>query len=252
MKIMTYNILNGGAGREQLILSVIQSIQPDIVILQEVYTPKFLQDLADALEMEPFFANGNQKRRVALLSHLPIRSVKSHHPILPIWRNVVASEIEYQPGQYLHLFGIHPKADLGIISEGWRWLEARQILSYVSAYENKPCLIAGDFNAIAPGDSIRMEMLPWWLKLKIRLQGNRAYHFSIQAYMAAGFTDCFRYLNQDEAGYTLPPPDPNSRLDYIFVNSALKLFLKRSWVVRQPSVVEDASDHYPVVAEFDF
>ena len=96
---MTYNILNGGAGREQLILSVIQSIQPDIVILQEVYTPKFLQDLADALEMEPFFANGNQKRRVALLSHLPIRSVKSHHPILPIWRNVVASEIEYQSGQ---------------------------------------------------------------------------------------------------------------------------------------------------------
>ena len=131
-------------------------------------------------------------------------------------------------------------------------MEARQILSYVSAYENKPCLIAGDFNAIAPGDSIRMEMLPWWLKLKMRLQGNRAYHFSIQAYLDAGFTDCFRYLNRDRAGYTLPPPEPNSGLDYIFINGVLKAFLKRCWIVHQPAVVENASDHYPVVAEFVF
>jgi endonuclease/exonuclease/phosphatase family metal-dependent hydrolase len=51
MKVMTYNILNGGVGREQDILEVIQSVQPDIAILQEVYTPDFLQDLGMALNM---------------------------------------------------------------------------------------------------------------------------------------------------------------------------------------------------------
>ena len=50
IKVMTYNILNGGIGREQAILDVIRSIQPDIVILQEVYTPDLLQNLGAALE----------------------------------------------------------------------------------------------------------------------------------------------------------------------------------------------------------
>ena len=93
--------------------------------------------------------------------------------------------------------------------------------------------------------------MPQWLKLKLWLQGNRAYHFSIREHLAAGFTDSFRHLNESEAGFTLPPPNPNSRLDYIFVNSVLKGYLRKRWVVRQSSVVENASAHYPVVAEFE-
>jgi endonuclease/exonuclease/phosphatase family metal-dependent hydrolase len=251
MKVMTYNILNGGVGREQAILEVIQSVQPDIVILQEVYTSEFLQVLGTALNMEPFFAAGNKKRRVALLSRLPIRSVRSHHPVFPIWRNVVEAKIEYQANKTLYVFGVHPKADLGIVSEWWRWWEAKHILKCVSPYVDKLCLIAGDFNAVAPGDSIAANKMPPWLKLKLWLQGNRTYHFSIREYMVAGFTDSFRHLNESEAGFTLPPPDPNSRLDYIFVTSGLKRYLKRCWVVREPLVVEKASDHYSVVAEFD-
>jgi len=251
MKVMTYNILNGGVGREQAILEVIQSVQPDIVILQEVYTPDFLQDLGTALNMEPFFATGNKKRRVALLSHLPIRSARSHHPLFPIWRNVVEAEIVYQPNKTLFVFGVHPKADLGIVSEWWRKWEAQHILKYVSLYSDKLCLVAGDFNAVAPGDSIGVNRMPQWLRLKLYLQGNRVYHFSIREYLAAGFTDSFRHLNESEAGFTLPPPDPNSRLDYIFVNGELSKYLKECWVVREPLVVEKASDHYPVVAEFD-
>ena len=156
MKVMTYNILNGGVGREQAILKVVQSIQPDIVILQEVYTSDFLQDLGTALNMEPFFATGIKKRRVALLSRLPIRSVRSHHPVFPIWRNVVEAEIEYQPNKTPYVFGVHPKADLGIVSEWWRWWEAKHILKYVSPYLDKRCLIAGDFNAIAPSSGMHL------------------------------------------------------------------------------------------------
>jgi len=251
MKVMSYNILNGGVGREQAILEVMQSVRPDIAILQEVYTPAFLQDLGAALDMEPFFATGNRKRRVALLSRLPIRSARSYHPVFPIWRNVVEAEIEYQPDKSLYVFGVHPKAELGIVSEWWRWWEAKHILRCVSPYSNTLCLIAGDFNAIAPGDSIVANTMPRWLRLKLWLQGNRTYQFSIREYIAADFTDSFRYLNEDEDGFTLPPPYPNSRLDYILVNSVLKAYLKKCWVVCEPLVVEIASDHYPVVAEFE-
>lgn len=249
---MTYNILNGGVGREQSILEVLQAVQPDIVILQEVYSPGFLQNLGTTLNMESFFASGNKKRRVALLSRLPIRSVKSHHPFLPIWRNVVEAEIEYQPNKILSVFGIHPKANLAIIWEWWRLWEAKHILKQASVHSNKPCLIAGDFNAIAPGDSIAMDTMPARLRLTLWLQGNRAYHLSIRAYLTAGFTDSFRYLNKLSNGFTLPPPHPNTRLDYILVNDVLKASLKNCWVVREPSAVRKASDHYPIVAEFEF
>ena len=248
---MTYNILDGGVGRERAIVEVIQSVQPDIVILQEVYTPDFLQELGTALKMKPFFVPGNKKRRVTLLCRLPIRSTRSYHPAFPIWHNVVEVEIECPSNKILYVFGVHLKADLGIISEWWRWWEAKYILKCVGPYSNKLCLIAGDFNAIAPGDSITRDTMPGWLKLKLWVQGNRAYGFSIGAYVVAGFTDSFRYLNEREAGFTLPPPHPNSRLDYIFVNGELKAYLHKCWVVRKPSVVERASDHYPVVAEFE-
>ena len=169
--------------------------------------------------MEPFFAAGSKKRRVSLLSRLPIRSIKSHYRDYRIWRNVVEAEIECQSDRILYLFGVHTKADLGIVSEWWRWREAKYILNLASPYLNGLCLIAGDFNAIAPGDPIRLNTMPHWLRLKLWLQGNRAYRFSIREYTAAGFTDSFRYLNKNEAGFTLPPPRPNSEIWIIFLST---------------------------------
>lgn len=252
MKVMTYNIWNGGEGREQSILEVIQSVQPDIVVLQEVYNSTFLQNLGMALNMHAYFGEGNRKRRVALLCRLPIRSVNSQHPASTIWNNVIEAEIECFPGSILKLFGIHAKANLGILWEWKRWQEAKYILGQANQHTDKPCLIAGDFNAIAPNDTVVTSRMPKWLKLTLCLQGNRVYRFSIRAYLQAGFTDSFRDLNNGEEGFTLPPPNPNARLDYILVNSVLKQYLKKCWVVREPFMVEKASDHYPVVAEFEF
>ena len=93
MKLMTYNIWNGGVGREQSILEVISSVQPDIVVLQEVYEAAFLDNLGTALNMQPFWVSGNRKRRVALLSRLPVLSLSSHHPAFPIWNNVIEASV---------------------------------------------------------------------------------------------------------------------------------------------------------------
>jgi exodeoxyribonuclease-3 len=140
---------------------------------------------------------------------------------------------------------------LGVVFEVLRWWEAKYVLSYLHHSHNTLCLIAGDFNAIAPGDKVNIDNMPNWLRWIIYLQGNRVYHFSIETFLSAGFIDCFRFLNSEE-GFTLPPPNPNSRLDYIFVNATMKAHLKKCWVVREPNSVNLASDHYPVMAEFSF
>jgi exonuclease III len=247
---MTYNILDGGEGRGAYLLEVLQAVQPDIAILQEVYQADFVQNLASALKMESFFAGGNRKRRVALLSRLPVISCQSYHRFPPIWRNVIEAGIEYQPSKKLWLFGVHPMANLSVLCECWRWWEAKRIIKRVKRHAAKLCLVAGDFNAIAPRDRVVMNRMPRWLRLTILFQGNRVYHFSVRKYLSAGITDCFRIMHPDDDGFTLPTPEPNSRLDYILVNDGLKQNLINCWVVREPPAVLKASDHYPVVAEF--
>jgi exonuclease III len=248
---MTYNILDGGEHRESLICEVIKEANPDVVILQEVYTEAFLKSLSRSLGMNYFMGSGNKQRKVALLSKLPVLSFQSYHPIIPIWRNFIDAEIEYEPGRTARLIGVHPMANLGIVFEIWRFWEIRHVSRHLRQYENLPCLIAGDFNAIAPRESVRIETMPNWLKWIIFLQGNRVYHFSLSKLLSAGFVDCFRSLNA-EKGFTLPPPNPNSRLDYVFVNATMRPYLRKCWVVREPNSVDSASDHYPVMAEFKF
>ena len=252
LRVMTYNILDGGENRESDILQVIQVATPDIVILQEVFTVEFLKSLSDSLGMSYYIGGGNKRRKVALLSHLPVRAFKSYHPLLPIWRNFIDAEIEYETNKSIRVIGVHPMANLSIIFELWRLWEAKHVLNHSQKFQNVPCLIAGDFNAIAPKDKIETRNMPKWLKSLIYLQGNRVYHFSIQAFLSAGFTDSFRLLNPTIDGFTLPPPNPNARLDYIFVNAKMKVHLRKCWVVREPNNVNQASDHYPVMAEFSF
>jgi|GEM_PF-256202 len=252
IRVMTYNILNGGERRENHIQEVIQAARPDVVVLQEVFTGDFLRVLAQSLEMEYFLGTGNAKHKVSLLSRFPIRTPASHHQAPPIWRNFIDVVIEYAPQRMFRLLGVHPIPNLGVLWELWRLWEAQHVIQHYRQYAHSPLLIAGDFNAIAPGDRIRTDTMPAWLKTILLLQGNRAYSFSIRAYLAAGLTDCFRYLHATEDGFTLPPPCPNTRLDYIFVNSPMKAFLVECWVVREPRAVLEASDHYPVMAEFRF
>ncbi len=250
LRVMTYNILDGGEGREEYLLEVLQAVRPDIAVLQEVFHEGFVQGLASALEMKAFLPCGNRKRRVALLSRLPVTSSTIYHYLPPMWRNVIKAEVEYQPHKRFRLFGIHPMANLSVICELWRWWEARRIIARVKPHAAEPCLVAGDFNAIAPSDRVLTNHMPGWLKLTILIQGNRVYHLSIRQYLAAGFIDCFRAAHPGDDGFTLPPPQPNSRLDYILVNDALKSHLVNCWVVREPPAILRASDHYPVVADF--
>jgi len=248
---MTYNILNGGEGRENYILSVVQAVNPDIVVFQEIDSEEFLKKLAHELYMGYFFfGNGNQKRRVAFISRYPVRSWQSNHSF-PTWRNFVEAEIEYQPSRIFRLIGVHPIANLSIIFEIWRWLEMASVIKRYQEYNHEACLIVGDFNAIAPYDQVLIELMPGWLKFILYLQGNRAYPFSIKRLLLAGFIDCYRFITTD-SGFTLPPPKPNTRLDYCFVNDKMQASLKNCWVVYEPPIVEKASDHYPVVAEFEF
>lgn len=250
-RVMTYNILDGGIGREAAILEVIRAVNPDVVVIQEVTDVKTLTFFAEALQMQSFIGKGNTKRKVALLSRLPVLDFKNHHPFFPVWNNVLEAEFQHRPEKSFRLIGVHLVAGPWIGFEFWRRLETNYLIKRYQPFLQQPFLIAGDFNAVAPDDVINIDRFPGRLKRVLWLQGNRIFHYSLQSLLSNGFIDSFRFINPGDHGFTIPPPQPNIRLDYIFVNEKMKKHLRNCWVVREPKSVVDASDHYPVVAEFN-
>jgi exonuclease III len=250
LRIVTYNILDGGLHRERAITSVPSACAPDIVILQEVMRPEFVVELVDFFGMESFVAIGNSQRHLGLLSRFPILSKQSHHSFPPIYNTILAASVSYETDKRLYLYGIHLYPHPLIFYELRRRWEVSVALRYAWQHQTVPCLMAGDFNAIAPGDKIAQELLPRRLRRMIALQGGRIFHFAIEKVLSAGFVDCFRHLHK-ENGFTLPTTQPDARLDYIFANPMMSQSLRNCYVATDIPEPKEASDHYPVVAEFE-
>ncbi len=250
LRVLTYNILDGGHGRESLIREVLQTHQPDVVFLQELFSPTFAHDLAQSLDMQYFFAEGNSRRHLALLSRLPILESRNYHPSPAIHRAILYAKLAGPFNEPLHVFGVHLAASPFFVMEGWRLWEVKTLLQLINPLRSELCLIAGDFNAFAPQDEINTARWPRWLRWLLALQGGWLPRHAIQRMLNAGLIDSFRSLHPEESGCTLPPPDPSVRLDYIFVNDSLRAHLQKCVVVHDPPAVLSASDHFPVLAEF--
>jgi hypothetical protein len=78
---MTYNIWNGGVGREASVLAVFQYVQPDVAVLQEVTKPELIETFARELGMEfAYWGPSRSTRGLALLSRLPVTTWQNHRP----------------------------------------------------------------------------------------------------------------------------------------------------------------------------
>ncbi|MCL4261726.1 MAG: endonuclease/exonuclease/phosphatase family protein [Anaerolineae bacterium] len=250
MRILTYNILDGGHGREHLILEVLQAHQPDVVFLQELFSPIIAHDLAQNLDMQYFFAEGNSRRHLALLSRLPIMESHSYHPSPAIHRAILYAKLAGPFAGPLHVFGVHLVASPFFLLEGWRLWEVKTLLQLVNPFLSEPCLIAGDFNAFSPQDEVNTTHWPRWLRRLLALQGGWLPRRTIQKMLDAGLIDCYRSLHPEEHGCTLAPPVPSARLDYIFANSVWQTHLHKCVVINESLAVMSASDHFPVLADF--
>ena len=64
LRILSYNILKGGVGRESLIAGVISAQLPDVVILQEAYRPEVDTAARGNLRFRAFRVVARSLRRV--------------------------------------------------------------------------------------------------------------------------------------------------------------------------------------------
>ena len=251
LTFLTYNILDGGRGREQELFEIIAAQNADVILLQEAVEKEFVVELAARLNANYFIAESNSWRTIALLTRLPIQNASSFQPRI-LRHTCLQATLEYAPQKTLAIFGIHLCAPAyTLLVEMYRLRELNLILKHIAATRAEKVILAGDCNAIAPGDKPDFSHLPFSLRLSIFLQGGYVARQAIAKIRAHGFTDVFRAAHPNENGYTLPASQPNTRLDYFFVNDALRQTVRACDVVITPLGVSRASDHLPVRMEIE-
>jgi exodeoxyribonuclease-3 len=252
MRLLTYNILRGGQGREEKIVKVIQAVDPDVVVVQEAQEIANFQRIAQALEMRAHLAESRRRRlslRVGLISRLPVLSFRTLH-LWPVWPSCLEATVQLANGHSLTVFGLHLAAYYPWFFEWWRTYQVRVLLRYIWQTAPKQHLLAGDFNTIAPGDRTSLAEARLWVKAQTWFQLGHIPCWALTPLLDAGYVDCFRKLHLEEDGFTLPPSHPQVRLDYVFAAPPLVEALRGCRVITSPGEVALASDHLPVLAEF--
>ena len=243
-RLLTYNILRGGHGRTDAIAAVINACAPDLVLLQEATDRANVERIAEATGMAEWRAFDRQS--LGFLSRRPVAFCEWVRP-----RVSRHAFVEVVPeGERLRVFGVHLSAVHAAWTEHRRVMELRALLRSVARHQDGFHVLAGDFNTVAPGDLFDSGLLPMRVRPLVWLSGGRIRWRTVQTVLDAGYVDGFRQAHPDDPGHTLPTSHPHVRLDYVFVPSSHQARIAACNVVRDPVAVS-ASDHFPVVADFN-
>ncbi|GAC1522758.1 MAG: hypothetical protein NVS3B14_23370 [Ktedonobacteraceae bacterium] len=160
-RILTYNILVGGTRRIDQIANMIRSAHPDVVGLVEATNPRVVEELAERLGME-YRLSGHGKSpkdwQTAVLSRLPITREQVHLRPGVISKPLLEIGVQDEDGGELTIFVTHLTASFSYSARGgdnFRRAEVREILRIMAEKQGTPHLLMGDFNSLAPGDTLK-------------------------------------------------------------------------------------------------
>jgi len=242
LKLISYNIREGGEGRLAAIAKVLRQQKPDIVALLEASSRANVESLAQKLGMEIVFGESNNPiGHIAWLSRLPIHRTANHrHPRLA--KTLLEIEVNWER-MPLRLFATH-------LSSRWDPPEPEEeipiILDVLRSLADQPHLLVGDFNSLEPGDPFGPP--PEGVE-KRGDAADGAPRNAIRLILEAGYIDCYRMRHSQSPGYTYPSDRPWLRLDYIFASPPIAASLHDCNIVSEDEAVI-ASDHFPIWAEF--
>jgi endonuclease/exonuclease/phosphatase family metal-dependent hydrolase len=161
LRVATYNILVGGAQRQDLITNLLCRIDADVIALQEVCDLDFLHALARRLRMQAIVGAPSEARPscgIAILSRRPIREWHNAQHRGRMLRSHLHCDIE-TGSDVMPVIGVHCvhlAARFGERAKGEarRMRELTAVLDGISRHHAIPHMLMGDFNALAPGEAV--------------------------------------------------------------------------------------------------
>jgi endonuclease/exonuclease/phosphatase family metal-dependent hydrolase len=244
VKLLSYNIRFGGRGREARLAEVIGAVAPDLVVFQEAIDTRVIEQVARTTGY-PFWA-ARRAYSIGFMSRIEVAHHEWHHPA-----GARHSFLELAFAGGTRVFGLHLSARFSKWSERRRAREIRALLAGIAEHQAGFHVLVGDFNTLAPGELLDVRRMPGWIRALVWLSGRDIQRETIQIMLDAGYRDGFRHLYPHEKGYTFPTWDPHLRLDYVFLPARDADRLKSVEVITQPATVARASDHFPLLAQFD-
>jgi exodeoxyribonuclease-3 len=243
VRLLTYNIRKGGAGREREIAGIIRDANVDLVVFQEATNPAVIEQVASLAGMTRCAAKPDVSlgfaARIDVPGHVWHRPRGSRHAFLEI---VLPDETR--------IFGVHLSAVHAAWTEYRRTRELRALLASIKQHQAGFHVLAGDFNTIAPGDIFDAMKLPHRLRALVWLSGGQIRWRTVQTVLDAGYVDAYRTLHDGAiSGISVPTWSPHVRLDYVFLPSAFRDRLTSCEVFTHANA-KAASDHFPLLAEW--
>lgn len=240
LKVLSYNIWDGGGDRIPSIVAVIRAHAPDAVALIEANDPEAAGRLAGDLSMSMVLGEVANGHHVVWLSRLPIVGAENHRsPLLA--KTLLEIEVRHERETW-SLFATH----LGSRHDVPKPVgEIPLILDVMGRRAGRPHLLVGDLNALRPDDPVGSPP-PGVAKRGEAVDGTP--RPALLPLLAAGYLDAYRALQPDLPGYTHPADAPWPRLDYVFLAPSLTGQLAACDVDAGPEAAR-ASDHLPIWAE---
>jgi exodeoxyribonuclease-3 len=249
LRVLTYNLYFGGTGRLAEIYSVLAHIGADVVGLTEADDPAVVATLAERLGLYHIWAEGSGDRHIATMARWPILEWQIYrHP--PLTQAVLETKLALPAGT-ISIYNTHFLPTLLLPFEIRRWQAVGKLLQIIQTRQPGPHLIMGDLNAIAPGDRVLQRNNPARMRRLMALQFNLIFRLALPRLLKAGYVDCFRRLHPSADGFTWMPGNLTTRYDYILADPRLAAHLQNCRVIDEIQAVCAASDHLPLLAEFE-
>ncbi len=253
MRVLSYNILDGGEGRADPLAEVIEAQRADIVALVEADVPAVVERIANRLKMDYVIAKGGGDS-VALLSRWRIVDSINHGALRKeIGKSFLEATVEAPGGQRWGVGVVHLHARAFEVDEAAREREIAVVLDVFAKRRaaGEKHLLVGDFNANSPVQSID----PAKCKEKTReawdANGGKLPRRVVQTILDVGYLDTLNVADPAAArGWpgSFTTQEPGQRVDYVFASGVGREAIKSAWIERD-RLAKYASDHFPVGAE---
>ena len=252
MRVVSYNILDGGEGRADPLAEVILAQRPDVVALVEADVPAVVDRIARRLGMDYVVGRGGSHAS-ALLSRWPIVRSVNHAALSPAFTRSFLEAVVLSPtGQAWPIGVLHLPAQATESAEDGRLRELALALDRLKDHRvaGRPHLICGDFNSNAPYQRIDPARCKTKTQEAYAANGNRLPRRVIEAMTGVGYLDTYHVLHDErqELVGSFTTQRPGQRVDYIFGFAVPAHRVRDAWV-EQDRLAKYASDHFPVGVE---
>src|SRR3954463_10912132 len=234
MRIVSYNILNGGEGRADPLAEVILAQKPDIVAIVEADNEEVLARLGKRLSMDYIHAPG-RKSAAALFSRWTIRDSINHGALDKNIRKAFLQATLVDPQGNEWVFGvIHLPAHARQQDEETREDELKIILDTFKPLRKSKSrhILCGDFNSNSPVQKIDIAKCKKSTRKEYAENGNQIPRRVVQKLLDAGYLDTLHVADKSAAenAASFTTQHPGQRVDYIFAFGVEPPAIKSAWI----------------------